>query len=70
MVSYGGHNTGCQGYDRLSLFCYPQTGEKYDTSDAVAYPISSLRAVAQNHEDNTAACVGAGTILFESLRFK
>ena len=23
------HNMRCQGYDSLSLFCYPQTGEKY-----------------------------------------
>ena len=64
MVSYGGHNTGCQGSYRSSLFCYPQRGEKYLYKWLSAgIPIKGLRTVVLNQKDNMPPCLGTGVIL-------
>jgi len=66
VFQYGSNtiNTGCQGSCRLSLFCYPQTGEKYlHRWPSAGISIQGLRTVVLNQKDNMLPCLGTRAIL-------
>ncbi len=66
-----GSNTIIPGAKALadkSLFCYPQTGEKYlHKWPSAGIPIKGLRMVVLNQKDNTLPCLGTGGIFLRFL---